>query len=192
MARVPRANTFEPESITAEANNGTDWTAIGLHGRLVPRSFTVSARTIMPAAAIVLHCAVAENGNINVQTATIMPTGNNPSVTTSVLRQVLVDHLVRAAVDRISRRVDMPGSPVNPLPHYVRAGRDSRIREAAQAYRNALAQNSPAPVYEVGLSLGYSHSQASRYVRDAFAAGLLDDVPRPKPGLRVRSGVQVR
>lgn len=128
------------------------------------------------------------------------------SITTSALRKVLVDQLVKAAVDEASFPVTMeargtgslssgssadasfvidgPGLFGEPGPiTYVQpdalpiTGRqqrlDERARLAASIFLQAVATGSRAPSDAVAKEMGYSRSQAARYIKHARELGLL-------------------
>lgn len=128
------------------------------------------------------------------------------SVTTSALRKVLVDQLVKAAVSEAAFEVKMqprgaggissgssadaafvvdgpdpfggPG-PVtymqpDALPLTGRQQRqDERARRAAAIFSEAVASGSRAPSDAVAREMGYSRSQAARYIKHARELGLL-------------------
>jgi hypothetical protein len=123
------------------------------------------------------------------------------AVTTSGIRKVLVDQLVKAAVAEAStpvqRRDELVvsgegaawetagpgplGEPgpifrmtVQPFPATTRQQRlDERARQAAKIYAAAVNSGSRAPGDAVATEMGYSRSQAARYIRRARELGIL-------------------
>lgn len=101
-------------------------------------------------------------------------------VTTSSLRRILVDQIVRAAVTEAT--VDMPPDDVgdpSTLGERMESASQARAAEAAKHYLAAQASGSSAPTLAVAAEMDVSRSQASRYVRAARDAGLL---PPTSPG----------
>lgn len=123
-------------------------------------------------------------------------------ITTSGLRRVLVDQLLKAAVAEASFPVeyvhgitDDPGAiayktpgpgplgeegPIinvdvsGHLPGDTRQQRqDERARQAAKIYAAAVNSGSRAPGDAVATEMGYSRSQAARYIRRARELGIL-------------------
>lgn len=95
-------------------------------------------------------------------------------VTTSSLRRILVDQIVKAALTEAT--VDMPpGGDVDGerVTERVQSSVKARAADAAKIYADAVAQGSKAPTEAVAAALGVSRPQASRYVRAARDAGLL-------------------
>lgn len=136
-------------------------------------------------------------------------------VTTTNLRQVLVDRLVRRAVEAVRQPVEFLPEETRAalirggaMPHAVERGvstmfrvpgvtppgqyqfsprpgggaREStkvRIAEAADFYKQAVANGSKSPQKDAALAMGISTSQASRYLKSARDAGLLDEPKKP-------------
>lgn len=114
------------------------------------------------------------------------------AITTTVLRQVLIDQLVRAALEKVrwpkklvseTRQTILTRLPAEVAEEAYRIlessapGRPAtktRIAQAADAYKKAVAAGSKAPQKEVALAMGFSTSQVSRYLKSARENGLLD------------------
>jgi hypothetical protein len=114
------------------------------------------------------------------------------SITTSVMRQVLVDQLLQAALDKATIHIEddprahphafrTEGDPedqawVSPPPRPPGSGRntpDKHAREAARIYSEAVMRGSRAPGVAVAHEMGYSRAQVARYIRRARELGLL-------------------
>lgn len=115
-------------------------------------------------------------------------------ITTSMLRQVLVDQLLYAALTEATvsatvrddwlaslplgvqpqaRRTDPPQVPTtstDPRPH---GQPDDEARTAAQIYSEAVAAGNRAPREAVATAMNRSRAQAARYIRRAREQGLL-------------------
>lgn len=119
------------------------------------------------------------------------------SISTTTLRRVLVDPMLRAALTEAETPIEaadhihpgayrFPGAPegtywVSPHPSTA----DERVPAAAAIYKSAVAAGSKAPTEAVALELRVSKASASRYVRAARAAGLLPKIKdrQPKSGV---------
>jgi hypothetical protein len=113
------------------------------------------------------------------------------AITTTTLRRVLVDPMLRAALAVATKTVKerddvLPG--VNPPVFQVEgdggdenarvywsppAGANERTAQAAEVYQQAVVSGSRAPTEAVAAAMGYSRAQAARYIRAARDAGLL-------------------
>lgn len=89
------------------------------------------------------------------------------SITTSLMRQVPIDTIVRRALGEAS----LPRVPID------QSG--DRVERAALVYRQAVSAGSYAPTEAVAAELGYSRSHAARLVGQARDRGLLG---RTSPG----------
>lgn len=110
-----------------------------------------------------------------------------------------------AAVERgVATMFRVPGTPPGQF-HFSpaapsktdRATTKSRAAEAAQHYRQAVANGSHAPGKDVALAMEVSPSQASRYLKSAREAGLLDEPKKPLSEMppedyaRMREGTRI-
>lgn len=91
-----------------------------------------------------------------------------PAITTSMLRRILVDQIVKTAVAEAT--VDMP--PEEPE-RVSRTTVADQAETAAKHYLEATRTGSRAPTEAVALAMGVSRAQASRYVRAARDQGLI-------------------
>lgn len=141
---------------------------------------------------------VDPGGTIRVARLAVDPAGSpaEGAVTSRALRGIRLDQLAREAVRQMEQPAAMredvapgafqvPGDPagqawVSPVPGRRRAPRELAER-AARIYTEAIAQGSRAPTLAVAHELGYSRSQASRILRAARDAGLLDRAAPPEP-----------
>ncbi|WP_380723332.1 hypothetical protein [Saccharothrix hoggarensis] len=110
-------------------------------------------------------------------------------VTTSVMRQILVDQLVRAAVEKATVPASVRDEWLATLPlgaqavdrreasstadERVRNQADDDARRAARIYSGAVAAGNRAPAVAVANVMNRSRTQAARYIRRARELGLL-------------------
>jgi hypothetical protein len=112
-------------------------------------------------------------------------------ITTSVMRQVLVDQLLRTAMDKATVPSSVreewlatlpPGvhpvdrSQADPVPtadQRLRSQADDDAQRAAQIYSEAVASGNRAPGLAVATAMKRSRTQVSRYIRRARDLGLL-------------------
>jgi hypothetical protein len=101
-------------------------------------------------------------------------------ITTTVLRQVLIDQLVREAMSKaIVPASEAPD--VDPrafgtaatAQERAQASAEQDARQAARIYSEAVASGSAAPAVAVANAMNRSRSQAARYIRKARELGLL-------------------
>lgn len=224
MPREPKAGSFIIASMQVEPpTRRQTWTLID-HGMAVPKSFNVAFQLDRPRFYVRLSIST-KTGKPVVTRAEVTPgwleqdgsiSGGEDGVTTTNLRQLLIDRLVRTAFEAVRKPVEMgdeetkllymrsghsaeesdalarltfrvPGiTPPNEMEIYQgpRPGRgrqtpQDRIAAAAELYKRAVAAGSVAPVKDVGIALGYSTSQASRYLKTAREKGLLPDAEGP-------------
>jgi hypothetical protein len=122
-------------------------------------------------------------------------------ITTSVLRQVLVDQLLHAALNEATvpasvreewlaslppqfrPQTSPAGTPREPTPspeQRTRRHSEDDARLAAQIYSEAVAAGSRAPAVAVANALNRSRAQAARYIRRARELGLLSPLDLPE------------
>ncbi|MFE9601971.1 hypothetical protein [Streptomyces hokutonensis] len=122
----------------------------------------------------------------------VSPQAVDVAITTSLLRRVPVDYLLRYALEKAS--VTAKGRPdihegafqlnsdpehqawVSPPPPSVGRGHDvplDRVQRAAEVYKQALASGSRSPGMEVAAAMGYSRATAARDIRQARERGLI-------------------
>lgn len=168
-------------------------------GRAAPSLIEAMARLDDLGLTLSFHVRVDPGGTIRVAALTIHPTGSpaDGAITARALRGIRLDQLARAAVRQQEQPASMlpdvglgafqvPGDPadqawVSPVPGRRRAPRE-KAEEAARIYIKAVASGSKAPTMAVANELGYSRSQASRLVRAARDAGLLDQAQAAPAG----------
>jgi hypothetical protein len=165
----------------------------------VPTLFRAYFQLSDPPAAVTIEVFVgADLGPVIVELK-IRSNAKTP-VTTSVLRQVLVDQLLReameAAVVPSSVRDEWLATlPPQAQPH-IRAGAaapppawaeqgahsqaDQDARTAAQIYSEAVAGGSKAPAVAVADAMRRSRPQVARYIRRARELGLLPPLGSPE------------
>lgn len=120
-------------------------------------------------------------------------------VTTSVLRQVLVDQLLQRALEEATVSASVREEWLASLPPHVQAlaadnmsaapasaderrrgHADEDARTAAQIYLEAMATGSRAPGVAVANKMNRSRAQVARYIRRARELGLLPPLKQPK------------
>lgn len=226
MPREPKAGSFIIASMQVEPpSRHQTWTLIN-HSTAVPTSFTAAFQLKRPQ----FHVRITVNTKTGRPTVTqleVTPgrlledgriSGGQDGVTTTNLRQLLIDRLVRTAFEAVRRPAEMAGEEnrllllnsgfppdqadtlnrmtfrvpgatppgrmqIHQGPHEHR-GRETpqdRITKAAELFRQATAAGSAAPVKDVGIALGYSTSQASRYLKAAREQGILDSATPQQP-----------
>ena len=166
----------------------------------VPLAFTAQIEFGEPPLTVTLKIEVSVGGQAQAKKIEISHKDGAP-VTTSAMRKVLVDQLVSAALAKASVEVK-PLPDVHPYaweshafdnvfgpegvvridegPASVRQERsDSRAQQAAAIYRAAVAAGSRAPADAVATEMGYSRSQAARYLRRARELGFLSVAEEP-------------
>jgi hypothetical protein len=125
-------------------------------------------------------------------------------ITTSMLRQVLVDQLLQRAVEeatvpsvvrtewleslpiaiqQTAQRSDKAGEPKLTADERTRAQFDEDAQTAAQLWSDAVASGSRSPGIAVAQGMNRSRSQVARYIRRARQLKLLPSAaPHEKPG----------
>lgn len=107
--------------------------------------------------------------------------GGEPlAIVTSILRRLPIETMLHAVMKASTGPLDVPEAVrVDRIRGAAYRGGCVRDRAAwaADIYRRALATGNYAPTEAVAVEIGVSHSMASRYVRAARDAGLLDAAP---------------
>jgi hypothetical protein len=163
----------------------------------IPSRFTAVARLVEPPVHVSLW-AVADNDGyghvrvwrLEIENAEAMSAG---SITTSRLRELLVDQLVKRAVKELEvpwtarpehgeDAFEIPGDSEAtvrvglPPAGERRALPDVSVDEAATIYNDAVHAGNRAPTLAVARELDYSRSHASRLIREARRRGLIPAV----------------
>jgi hypothetical protein len=159
-----------------------------------PARFTAAVQLAVPDLRVDVDILVTPGGLPTVQRLTVWASPTT-ALTSSSLRQVLLDPVVRAAVAAASgpttERPDlMPGAfqvkgdPEGQAWVSAPAGADDRVRQVARLYNEALSAGSKAPALDVSETVHISRSQVARYIRKARDLGLIPpvgEVFRPVP-----------
>lgn len=189
VAREPRDIEIAGVHVSAEQQVG--WVRTG-DTTAVPTRFEAKVFLADPAVVVLLLVLVDSGGRPHVREFHVAARVPNPPITSTLMRRIPVDHLLKAAVDAASVTVknrpdihagafQLPSDPdhqawVSPQPAPTGRGREvpvSRVVRAAEVYLQALAAGSAAPTETVASVLGYSRSSASRDIRNARKQGLL-------------------
>ena len=157
----------------------------------VPRKFWARFQLVRPKLEVVALIWIASPGNRPTIRQLTMVANENTPVTTTVLRRVLVDQLIKEAVKaaamptRVVTGLDVAGHAyeahggiwVGPAPQPLSGrGRDTangNAEAAARIYSAATASGSRAPGMEVKAQMHISRSTATRHIRRARELGLL-------------------
>ncbi|SDC73466.1 hypothetical protein SAMN05216174_10444 [Actinokineospora iranica] len=143
----------------------------------MPIRFRASIALAVPDAAVTIEVFTGADMRPRINELVIRSSVQKP-ITTSVLRQVLVDQLLRAAVKEAEVPVDSLSAGTvlgtQPVPATGKADEDASI--AARIYREAVASGNPAPAMAVASSMGRSRAQVARYIRKARQMGLLPEL----------------
>lgn len=243
MPREPKAGTFVVDGVDVDPPTSyIAWMMVD-QATAVPVRFSarfllseplfvVSMDLAMEGIRPVVRRIEAVRGRVNERGIVVDTEGG---ITTTNLRQILVDRLVRLAVEKVRQPIEqlpeearaqlirggaepafadrftrnafrIPGvtppgqyqfSPPPPA-HTERKSTRDRVAEAAQHYRQAVENGSHAPGKDVALVMGISTSQASRYLKSAREAGLLDPPRKPLSEMtaeelqRISDGIEIR
>jgi hypothetical protein len=159
----------------------------------VPSRFTAWVVLAQPRVRVDVELAIPPDGRQPiVRELTVTPGVDFAApISTTTLRRILVDQIVRAVMAKaaaISEGHVVDRSDIGPGMYQLVGDPEDNMRftppmtadqltaRAAQVYREAQESGSRAPTGAVAAALGYSRSQASRYVRAAREAGLLPRV----------------
>jgi hypothetical protein len=159
----------------------------------VPSHFVASFSLGEPEVSGRIEVAVIDDVRPVVIEVAIRSRARDP-ITTSMLRQVLVDQLLQAAVQKATVPLSEYEDWLKSLPEArtpapwpreapaaepltaqerVRSRADEDARTAAQLYTEALASGSRAPAMAVVEKMNRSRAQVARYIRRARELGLL-------------------
>ncbi|GLY55009.1 hypothetical protein [Lentzea sp. NBRC 102530] len=155
----------------------------------IPNRFQANFQLENPPAAVVLEVFVGADLrpvaiSVKVQASTKTP------VTTSVMRQILIDQLVQRAVEEAtvpaSKREEwlatLPPGAVQPTDRSdaapsadqrTRTQADDDARRAALIYAEAVSRGNRAPAVAVANVMNRSRTQVARYIRRARELGIL-------------------
>lgn len=186
MPRAPK--NLRVDSVTIERLSPEAYLPAG-PDNAVPVSFEAYFQLGEPPAAVRIEVFVTPGLGpvvleLGIRSNTAMP------VTTSVLRQVPVDQLLReamaAAVVPVSVREEWlatlpPGMTAMAPESGAQTQADLDAHTAAQIYAEAVASGSRAPAVVVGNTMGRSRAQAARYLRRARELGLLPPLGSSEP-----------
>ncbi|MFK0217766.1 hypothetical protein ACIQWN_06165 [Streptomyces vinaceus] len=192
MAREPKE--VEITGCLATPDSSAGWVRTA-DGSAVPTRMQAVLHLADPRIAVHLLVVVTPGGRALVKDIAITALGGDTSITTTLLRKVPVDFLLRAALESATVQTrDRPdiqrdafqleGAPdhvawVSPSPPPSGRGREvpsERIERAAEAYQQSLASGSKSPAEDVAAVMGYSRATAARDLRSARQRGLLPPV----------------
>lgn len=178
MARLPKdfriawVSPVEPREPITYIRTGPD--------TAVPTRFRASIALATPDAAVQIEVFVGADLRPRVFDLSIRTNVQTP-VTTSLLRRVLVDQLLREAMAKAETPVSsLPaGTTVGPELHaHEPIGKaDEDAQTAARIYSEAVTAGNPAPAVSVATAMGRSRAQVARYIRRAREIGLLAALP---------------
>jgi hypothetical protein len=190
---VPRPpKLFRIDSVTIEPLPPKGYLPTG-PGTAVPSRFEAHFVVGAPEASVTIEVSVGADIRPVVVDMAIHAKVSTP-ITTSMLRQVLVEQLLQRAMTEATVPVEVrtewlatlpgsvqdsarqAGSPPEPMltaAERARAQFDADARTAARVYQEALAAGSPAPTMAVAHTMSRSRAQASRYIRRARELDLL-------------------
>jgi hypothetical protein len=187
MARKPA--TFEIRSVTVTPGPRAAMVRYGPTGAL-PSSFAAVVDVHTPDLLVTL--SIVYIGHQPRVTGLVVEVDPRRTITTSLLRQVLIDPMLHAAiaaalqpleehpeVQEGAYRVagDEEGTyRVSRARRRGTPGSDEQARQAAEIYKTAIAMGSGSPTLDVAKEMSYGRSQASRLIRAARNAGYLPAV----------------
>lgn len=194
---VPREpKSFKIKAVVVQRHERTGIIRTG-PDTAVPKRFVAVVALERPLLTVRMDVLVDQAGTRPRLVELHLQTDIRASITTSTLRQVLIDQLLQAVMEEATLRVvaqpevhphafGVVGEPENqgwvsppPRPH----GRghntpDDQVREAARIYSEAVTRGSRAPGVAVAEAMGYSRAQVARYIRRARELGLLPPLAR--------------
>jgi hypothetical protein len=181
--KVPRLpKNFAIGSVVVEPAPGHRLLSTG-GNKAVPSDFKAHVKVVSPAVTVTITmCVQPETGPV-VEELCVRAKPAAP-VSTSVMRQILVDQLVAAAMREAV--MDWPldavlAAAVGPREEgrlRVRQQAEADSRTAARIYSAAVAAGNKAPAVAVADAMNRSRSQVARYIRSARELGLLPPLRR--------------
>lgn len=189
-----RAQTFRIGRIHVTPHESSTQIRTG-PGTAAPSRFQADVMLEIPAMHAVVNVMVGDGGLPVVEQLGMEPLPGT-MLTSTTLRAVLLDPIVRAALKEASRPVverpdvaagafQVDGDPDETHAWVsVPAGADDRVLQVARLYREALAAGSRSPAADAAAAVHISRAQVARYIRRARAGGLIppvDQVIRKTP-----------
>jgi hypothetical protein len=189
VARRPK--DFRIDSVSIELLQPEGYYSTG-PDTAVPARFEASIVLGSPEASVTIEVLVYSDGPPRVIDLAIRPRARMP-VTTTLLRQVLVDQLLQAALERATVPATTRDDWIASLPPQLRPESstekiidtqramptptergDSDAQVAAQLYKAAAASGHRTPIVDVASTMRKSERQVARYLRRARELGFLD------------------
>lgn len=208
MARQSENMQVAGRFITPATGEDSIWVRTG-DDTAVPGSLKAVFLLEEPPVQVLMKVRVDGSGRPRVEELSLVP--NDPmsgAITTTTMRGVAVDALMREALEHATIKVKMrpdvhalgfqvPGDPdnmvrVSPDPAASNKGTKvpkDRVDRAAQVYLNALSAGSNAPAEVVAKELGYSRATAARDIRAARKRNLLPPLGEESSWQGSRPGV---
>ncbi|SDC74028.1 hypothetical protein [Actinokineospora iranica] len=148
----------------------------------IPMRFRASITLETPPATVTIEVFVGADLRPRVHELAIR-SNTQFQITTTVLRQVLVEQLLREAVAKAEVPVSAlpPGAILGapPQPEVAHGKAETDAQTAARVYSQAVTSGSPAPAMAVAREMGRSRAQVARYLRKARQMGLLPELAPP-------------
>jgi hypothetical protein len=152
-------------------------------GKAAPATFLAEVRLAEPELLVELGVQVQPGGRPVVHHISVWATPATP-LTSGSLHKVLLDPIVRAALDEAQQTIEersdvapgafhVPGEPEEQLWVMTPAGADERVRQIARLYLDAMTAGSKSPGLDAANAVHISRAQAARYIKRARDLGLL-------------------
>ena len=189
MARQPKEVKIAACFVHPDKHAG--WVRTG-DETAVPTKFQAVLYLDEPPVEAHLVVVVRDGSSADVREVTLVQREQRTALSTSLLRRIPLDHLLRHALGKatlpIKPRADihagafqLPGDPehqawVSPIPAGPGRGNQlpaDRVARAAEIYRAAVSNGRRSPALDVATALGYSRATAARDIRAARERGLL-------------------
>lgn len=200
MAMAPRAPASSIGRIHIEPGEGALQIRTGPKVA-APSHFKASIELKAPPMRVILWVRLDGGAAPVVEELALRPAPGSP-LTSTTLRLVLLDPLIRAVVKKASRPVierpdvapgafQVKGGDQRHAWVSVPPGADERVLQIASLYNQALSAGSHSPAADAAAAVRLSRAQVARYVRRARAVGLIPPVDQvitkgaagPRPAL---------